>query len=145
MERIASNKIICGLRGHDFMIERVQWLSWLRAAETSPTAAYMTGLLLMAALATAVWLSSFALIAAQERVAVELNVAGRQRMLSQRIGMIASNIARFEAVSGKQAAPIIAGCADLMLRAHETLLARDKELLPPPPEDLLPTRFAHND
>jgi serine phosphatase RsbU (regulator of sigma subunit) len=99
--------------------------TWYSTSRDAPTIAYSIGLVLIAGLATAIWVSSLYLISAQEKVGAEVNVAGRQRMLSQRIAMIATNAERFEEATGKDARQVILGCADLMERAHALLIARD--------------------
>ncbi len=92
-----------------------------------PTIAYVIGLVIVGTLSTAIWMTTVLLISAQEQVAAEVNVAGRQRMLSQRIAMIASNLESFRDATGKDPRGLVLGCADLMERAHYALLARQTE------------------
>lgn len=89
--------------------------------------AYALGLTLIAALSSAIWLSTIVLISAQERVAAEVNIAGRQRMLTQRIAMIAGNVEDWRQISEVPVDTLLLGCADLMESAHVALLSRKVE------------------
>lgn len=99
------------------------------------TLAYGVGLALIALAATTVWVSTLVLIDAQDRVAVEINVAGRQRMLSQKIALHAEIIslsqgsAGIERAAGSDGKTGLEGCADLFLRAHAAMISRDHDLL----------------
>ena len=88
-----------------------------------PTIAYAIGLVIVGTLSTAIWMTTVLLISAQEQVGAEVNV-GRQRMLSQRIAMVASNLETFRDATGKDPRALVLGCADLMERAHYALIAR---------------------
>ncbi|MTI42404.1 serine phosphatase RsbU (regulator of sigma subunit) [Roseibium hamelinense] len=96
--------------------------SWITDARNLPTIAYSLGLLILGLLASGIWYSTSLLIQEQNRIGVEVNVAGRQRMLSQRIAMVSQDMLRFETVLNAQSRDVIKGCADLLLRAHVALL-----------------------
>ncbi|WP_420411074.1 PP2C family protein-serine/threonine phosphatase [Roseibium sp.] len=103
--------------------------NWLENSRHLPTISYSLGLGLIALTVTAIWLADIAFIKEQQRIGVEVNLAGRQRMLSQRIGMIAQNMARFERVNGANPSFTLLGCADQMMRAHVALKSANVELI----------------
>lgn len=95
---------------------------------------YAIGLILVAGFSSVIWLSTVIMIDAQEVVAAEVNVAGRQRMLSQRIAWLSAGYGVDEstysgALAGRTVASEIRACADLMLRAHQALLSRDATMI----------------
>lgn len=74
------------------------------------------------------------MIEAQEVVAAEVNVAGRQRMLSQRIAWLSvdegfNRPGASDALSDMTVSESIRACTDLMRRAHQALLSRDADII----------------
>lgn len=103
----------------------MRFIDTLTQAKHRPTAAYLSGLGLLALAVTAIWVADTRFLADQHRIGAEVNLAGRQRMLSQRIAMIAQDTARFERVNGVHAGFTLMGCAYQMLRAHTALVSAD--------------------
>ncbi|MGB1025812.1 MAG: type IV pili methyl-accepting chemotaxis transducer N-terminal domain-containing protein, partial [Rhodospirillaceae bacterium] len=97
--------------------------------ERAPTLAYAIGLTLVALVTTAIWGVSITELSSQEKLSAEINVAGRQRMLSQRIVMFATDAVRGDPTKASVRMEQVRGCADLMERAHQALLIRDQEAL----------------
>ncbi len=100
-------------------------LHWLKDKQNLPTMAYSLGLGLIAFAVTAIWVADTRFLADQHRIGAEVNLAGRQRMLSQRIAMVAQDMSRFERVNGASPSFMLIGCADQMMRAHTALLSTD--------------------
>lgn len=105
------------------------FLEKLKQARHLPTIAYLSGLGLLALAVTAIWLADTRFLADQHRIGAEVNLAGRQRMLSQRIAMVAQDMPRFERVNGIHAGFTMMGCGYQMLRAHNALLSADLDVI----------------
>ncbi|MEO0346326.1 MAG: ATP-binding protein [Pseudomonadota bacterium] len=117
----------------------------------SPRQAYSIGLALIAVLVTIQFFGLRVATARQEVAALEINLAGRQRMLSQRIAWIMSSVAELDA-STREALylrGLLGNCTDLMARSHNALRSRDRDqlaaamssgsaCLTPDPERVLP-------
>ncbi len=94
------------------------------------TRAYVFALVAIALLSTAGMGTTLLLLHVEEQSSVEINVAGRQRMLSQRIGMSAANLAGIHRSEADAAAGLrrrLAACVDLFERAHHHLLVMDHD------------------
>lgn len=87
------------------------WLAW----------GYGLGLSVLAVVMSLFWLSFDRLLESHRGVALEINVAGRQRMLSQRIGFVASELERADNTVAPALRQLLAACADQMLRAQDAL------------------------
>ena len=98
-------------------------------AISRPTIAYTIALSIIASLATVVWITTIALVSAQGKVAAEVNVAGRQRMLSQKIALLTSELGASTPSRRVDLRDEIVACADLLERAHGIMLSRDIDLL----------------
>jgi diguanylate cyclase (GGDEF)-like protein len=85
------------------------------------TVAYVLGLAVIAALSASVHVILDGVIARQADSAVSVNVAGRQRMLSQRIALFSTRL--FDGDAG--AVGGLAAAIDLMESSHRALLAAD--------------------
>ncbi len=117
----------------------------------SPRQAYSIGLALIAVLVTIQFFGLRVATARQEVAALEINLAGRQRMLSQRIAWIMSSVAELD-VSSREARylrGLLGNCTDLMARSHNALRSGDRDqiaaamssgnsCLTPDPEQVLP-------
>ena len=97
-------------------------------ARRAPVFAYVLGLTLVAAMSTMHWYSSLVIVASQERVAVEVNIASRQLRLVQRIGNIIGDPGVYSFVTQRSSGEILSGCADLLERAHAAFLSHDIEI-----------------
>ncbi|MEL6448123.1 MAG: ATP-binding protein [Pseudomonadota bacterium] len=117
----------------------------------SPRQAYSIGLALIALLVTIQFFGLRIATARQEVAALEINLAGRQRMLSQRIAWIMSSVAEVDASSSeaRYLRGLLGNCTDLMARSHNALRSRDRDqlaaamssgsaCLTPDPERVLP-------
>ncbi|WP_196220527.1 SpoIIE family protein phosphatase [Roseibium denhamense] len=101
----------------------------LQTSRLLPTIAYSVGLGLIAMTVTTIWVADTRFIAEQNRIGAEVNLSGRQRMLSQRIGMIAQDMTDYQRVNNVDAHALLAGCADQMMRAHVALLSTNLDLI----------------
>ncbi len=84
---------------------------------------------MIATFATVVWVSSILLVSEQADLAAEVNVAGRQRMLSQKIALLTSELGAVRVESRQALREEILACVDLMERAHHIMISRDGDLL----------------
>jgi len=96
----------------------------------TPRQAYTIGLALIGVLVTLQFAGSQFVTERQAVSAVEINLSGRQRMLSQRIGWTLYRIAAEPAISADtrpllDLRAVLAACVDLMERSHRALQARD--------------------
>ena len=102
-------------------------------AETSQlaiTRAYVLALVVIALLATAGMGTTLLLLRVEEQSSVEINVAGRQRMLSQRIGMSVAELAGMRQPEAEaDLRRRLSACVDLFERAHHQLLLMDQDAL----------------
>ncbi|MDF1793635.1 MAG: ATP-binding protein [Thalassobaculaceae bacterium] len=96
-------------------------------ASRGPTIAYAIALILIALLATVVWFTTIHLVSAQGQVAAEINVAGRQRMLTQKIAFLTSTLSTAKTENRSALIAEILACADLMERAHLIMLSRNAD------------------
>lgn len=97
----------------------------------SPRQAYSIGLALIALLVTLQFIGLRVATARQEVAALEINLAGRQRMLSQRISWIISTVTELDA-STREARflrGLLGNCTDLMARSHNALRSRERDQL----------------
>jgi len=97
-----------------------------KTSQLAITRAYVLALVVIAGLASAGMGTTLLLLHVEEQSSVEINVAGRQRMLSQRIGMFVGELASMrqpEVQSGLRER--LAACIDLFERAHHQLLVMD--------------------
>jgi len=90
---------------------------------------YVAAIALIGSFSTAIWLSSKHLIAAQIESAAEVNIAGRQRMLSQRIAFLSVRLSDPSAQRPADLRDEIVACADMMERATTALLTRDRSVI----------------
>lgn len=88
------------------------------------TAAAVTGLGLLGMTTTGVWLAGRIMHAEASLGAVEISVAGRQRILVERLVEIAGQIGR-DAETTSRLKPEMAACADLLMRSHVALTTRN--------------------
>lgn len=88
---------------------------------------YVAAITLIGSFSTAVWLSSKQHIAEQSASAAEVNIAGRQRMLSQRIAFLSVRLSDPSVDRASDLRREILACADLMDRATAALLSRDRD------------------
>jgi|GEM_PF-6558883 len=93
------------------------------------THGYLAALALIAVFASLAWYATITMIAAQEQVAAEINVAGRQRMLTQKVALLSSRLETVDADDRPALEMEIHACADLLERAHLTMLSRQAEAL----------------
>ncbi|WPZ35058.1 ATP-binding protein [Thalassobaculum sp. OXR-137] len=100
-------------------------------SKRAPTLAYAVGLTLVAVIATVIWFTTIFMASTQDQLAAEINVAGRQRMLTQKTALLTASLPS-AATQADRADLIaeIAACTDLLERAHRIMLSRDATLLP---------------
>lgn len=100
---------------------------------TDPRAAYVVGLALIVVMITFQFVGTRFLAAQQEVAALEINLTGRQRMLSQRIALEVEQLnhlngsASVEDVARQRS--IILACVDLMEMSHVALRSRNADTL----------------
>jgi len=107
----------------------MRWFDTVSSTRHLPTLAYSVGLGLLALAVTAIWLADTRFLQDQHRIGAEVNLAGRQRMLSQRIAFVAQDMDRFERVTGASPNYLLLGCAHQMMRAHRALLSADLDVI----------------
>lgn len=94
----------------------------------TPRKAYTIGLVLIAVLVTLQFAGTRFVTQQQAVSAIEINLAGRQRMLSQRIGFTLFQIASVPALTDPERLPALRGllaeCVDLMERSYRALNRR---------------------
>ena len=94
------------------------------------TLRYVGALALVALLSTSAFILLNTLLASQEGDAPQINVSGRQRMLSQRIAMMSLRLAN--ATQGSEeynkAKKLLADAVELMESSHQALVSGDEEL-----------------
>ncbi len=90
---------------------------------------YILALALIAILATAVFIGMYLVIKTTESSAALINVSGRQRMLSQRIGLFAHDLLHEKDESVRnQCRKDLLLTADIMEKSHKALLDGDEKL-----------------
>ena len=96
----------------------------------TPTLAYAIGLTLVALITTVIWFTTIYMMSTQDHLAAEINVAGRQRMLTQKTAFLTASLPS-AATAGERAALMteISACADMLERAHRIMLSRDTQML----------------
>ncbi len=96
------------------------------AKNITPRRAYTVGLALIAMLVTLQLVGANVVVNRQEISAVQINLAGRQRMLSQRIAWTMSRLVSEELSSREEQSlrNVLGACVDLMERSHRALNAR---------------------
>ncbi len=92
----------------------------------SPRNAYMLGLALIAVLVTLQFVGMHVVTKRQEVSAIEINLSGRQRMLSQRIAWTMNRLAANPASPAEEARlrSLLGVCTDLMERSHLALTGK---------------------
>ncbi|MEO1796280.1 MAG: ATP-binding protein [Pseudomonadota bacterium] len=99
----------------------------------SPRKAYTLGLALIVVLVTLQFAGSRFVTNQQAVSAIEINLAGRQRMLSQRIGWTLYRISLLQGAENAEARDyerrLLAECVHLMERSHRALTARQLPLM----------------
>lgn len=93
------------------------------------TIAYAIGLSLIAVLASIIWYISIAMVSAQGQVAAEVNVAGRQRMLTQKVALLTATLQTVSGADRKALVEEASACLDMLQRAHAIMLSRDAAAL----------------
>ena len=100
---------------------------WSRRA---PTIAYGIGLSLVAVIATVIWFTTIFMVSTQDQLAAEINVAGRQRMLTQKTAFLIASLSSARTPAQHiELSDEIAACTDLLERAHRIMLSRRAEAL----------------
>ena len=94
---------------------------------SSPRQASTVGLALIAILVTLQFAGTSIATSRQELSAIQINLSGRQRMLSQRIGWTMSKLVPVSEASAEAARlrGLLGVCVDLMERSQRALIARD--------------------
>ena len=82
-----------------------------KTSQLAITRAYVLALVVIAGLASAGMGTTLLLLHVEEQSSVEINVAGRQRMLSQRIGMFAAEMASMRQPEAESALRAINTCS----------------------------------
>ena len=99
----------------------------------SPRRAYTVGFALILALVTLQFVGTRFVADRQELSAVEINLSGRQRMLSQRIGWLLQEISDVSTEASEFEAArlrgILAACVHLMESSHRALASRDLAIM----------------
>ncbi|MEE4186892.1 MAG: ATP-binding protein, partial [Roseobacter sp.] len=94
----------------------------------SPRVAYMVGLLLICVTLASQWVGTRIQAHKQGASVVEINLAGRQRMLSQRIALTIERLSQARAAQDEDLAAALSArllaCAHLMEVSHRALVAR---------------------
>lgn len=93
------------------------------------TTAYAIGLSLIAIVASIIWYISIAMVSAQGQVAAEVNVAGRQRMLTQKVALLTATLQTATGTERKALVEEASACLDFLEQAHAVMLSRDVDAL----------------
>lgn len=107
-------------------IEQIQELDQKLAREL--TWRYVVALLLVASLSTAAWFSMNLVITEQESTASVVNISGRQRMLSQRMALLANLLVSAPRAQRPEIRAKLEQALDLMDKSHRALLNGSAEL-----------------
>ncbi len=91
----------------------------------SPRQAYTVGLALIAVLVTLQFFGANIAVNRQEVSSIQINLAGRQRMLSQRIAWTMTRLVENPGADPARLRGLIGVCVDLMERSHLALVARE--------------------
>ena len=101
-------------------------IAWSKRA---PTVAYAIGLTLVGLIATVIWLTTIFMVSTQDQLAAEINVAGRQRMLTQKTAFLTASLPAATPAERSGLIAEISACTDLLERAHRIMLSRNAEAL----------------
>ena len=108
-------------------VRKADWISELNIAHAL-TWRYVIALILVAIFSTAAWLSLHLVVAEQRSTAVEVNLSGRQRMLSQRTALLSNLLVTTPKTERSAIRSKLTDAIQLMEHSHHGLIHGDKEM-----------------